>query len=408
MEKSKVWFKLDNAGKLYPSIASSRVSTLYRITIVTKNTIIPKHLNKALHKTLKEMPFFNVALKRGIFWYYVEELTTMPVVEKENFYPCTSFSYKNNENRLFKILYYDNRIHLEMSHALCDGAGALAFINRLLCHYYQKDATFVGNVNTEDAFSKYFDPKIPSPPKIEKAYHFPFKLVEKGLYHATIGTVDSSALLELAKKNKTSVTKLLLCYYFETIQTFIFEHHETPKPIVLNMPVNLRGIFPSDTVRNFFVSLTPSIDPRLGMYTRAEILKHLDSYFGLYLNPKHLKRYIARNVRNERFWHVRSIPLVIKDLIMPAIYSYYGESSYTSSISNLGVIALDDSIKNQIDRLFILPPPSEGNLLKIVTATVDQKMTIAFGSLSTNKEIEKQFFRKLRQEGLHVNLETNY
>lgn len=408
MEKSKIWFKLDNAGKLYPSIASSRVSTLYRITIVTKNNIIPKHLNKALQKTLKEMPFFNVALKRGFFWYYVEEMATTPIVEKEMYYPCTSFSYKKNDNRLFKVLYYENRIHLEMSHALCDGAGALAFINRLLAHYYQKDSDFGKPVNTEDAFSKYFDANVPSPPKIEKAYHFPFKLLEKGLYHATIGTVQSDAILKLAKANQTTVTKFLLCLYFETIQSFILENPDALKPIVLNMPVNLRGIFPSDTVRNFFVSLTPSIDPRLGYYTREEILKHLDSYFGLYLTPKHLKRYIARNVRNERFWHVRSIPLVIKDLIMPTIYSYYGESSYTSSISNLGVVTFDDSFKHQIDRLFILPPPSEGNLIKIVTATVGNKMTIAFGSLSIDKEIEKRFFRTLRKEGLHVNIETNY
>lgn len=408
MKTSKNWFKLDNAGKLYPSIASSRVSTLYRVTTVTKENVNPKRLNRALEKTLKEMPFFNVRLKRGFFWYYIEEMDSTPLVEMEKYYPCTAVSYKKTNERLFKVFYYQNRIHIEMSHALCDGAGALHFLNRLLFHYYQRGVHLDTPFSTHDAFSQYFNPLIPSPPKIEKAYHFPFKLVEKGVYHASIGTVSAKAFLNLAKKHNTSVTKLLLCYYFETIQSFMLENKETKKPIVLNMPVNLRGLFPSDTIRNFFVSLTPTIDPRLGDYSREEILKHLDHYFGLFLNPKHLQRYIARNVRNEKFWHVRMIPLFIKDFIMPTLYSYYGESSYTSSISNLGVIHLDVSFKDHVEKIFVLPPPSEGNLLKIVTATCGDAMTIAIGSLSDDKTIERDFFRKLRQEGLRVDLETNY
>lgn len=410
MKKSNEWFKLDNAGKLYPSIASSRVSTLFRITIILKEDVIPKHLNKALQKTLIDMPFFNVKLKRGFFWYYVERLDTYPSVEKESFYPCTAVSYKSQDDRLFKIFYHNNRLHIEMSHALCDGAGALAFLDRLLFYYYQKNQPYQGNYTTEDAFNRYFEPKVPSPPKIERAYHFPFKLLDKGLYHATIGTVDANAFLLKAKENHTTVTKFLLCLYFETLQEYIlaYEKKNIKKPVVLNVPVNLRPMFPSDTIRNFFVSLTPNMDLRLGVYTREELLKNIDHYFGLYLNAKHLKRYIARNVRNEKFWHVRSIPLFIKDLIMPAIYSYYGESSYTSSISNLGVVNLHEAYRDNIDRMFVLPPPSEGNLIKIVTTTCNNQMTIAVGNLSTDKTIEKYFFTKLRKEGLHVSIESNY
>lgn len=421
------WYKLDNAGKLYPSIASSRVSTFFRLTAVLKEVVDVDILQAALDISALKFQVFNVKLRRGVFWYYFEKSKVPPIVHLERYYPCTSTDLRNSQPVPFKILYFENRIHLEISHAVSDGAGGMVFLKDILKNYYAllngekpKKSPQIGADDSEgtlskyeeDAFKEYYEKKIPLPTKIEKAYHFPFKLIEKGEYRITSGTFSAEEFKKLSKKYNTSPTKLLLCLYFETIQTFVrgipnLKQKEL-KPIIINMPVNLRTIFPSETLRNFFISVTPSIDLRLGDYSREEILKYLDHYFALSLDPKHLKRYISRNFRNELFWHVRLIPLVIKNLMMPIIYNYYGESSYTSSLSNLGTVKIEDAYGDIIERMEVLPPPSEGNIVKATVITYNNQTTIAFGSLTDDRIIERAFFRKLRKEGLEIKIETNY
>ena len=47
------------------------------------------------------------------------------------------------------------------------------------------------------------------------------------------------------------------------------------RPVKVLLPVNLRGLFPSRTLRNFASYVTPEIDPLLGDYSLAEICKIL-------------------------------------------------------------------------------------------------------------------------------------
>lgn len=414
-KKATHWYKLDNAGKLYPSIASSRVSTVFRLTAVLTENVKPITLQRALEHTAKDYPLLNVRLRKGLFWFYFEHNPLPPILEKEQYYPCTSLSLKSAMPIPYKVLYHNNRIHLEISHAIADGYGALIFIKALIKEYHRllsskakEDIMEIPlQALAEDAFQKYYEKNIPPPPKVERAFHFPFKLIEKGTYEVTCGIYSASAFKALAKANNTSPTRFLLCLFFETLLAYLKETKADPKAIVINVPVNLRGLFDAQSMRNFFVSVTPSIDPRLGNYSRRELLDYIDHYFGLTLNDKFLKRYISRNVRNERLWHIRMIPLAIKNKVMPLIYNYYGESSYTSSLSNLGPVGIQEPYGDLISRFEVVPPPSEGNIIKVTAITYRDVSTISFGSLTQDKTIEKIFFRKLRKENIMVKIESN-
>lgn len=412
------WFKLDNAGKLYPSIASSRVSTTFRMTYVLKDKVDPKELQEALNECVQRYPLFNVELKKGFFWYYFQKRASAHALEKEKYFPCTSTNLKGNDPVPFKLLYFEKKIHLETSHAIADGAGAIAFLNdifRLYCIKKYKLDTRLSPISAEDqvklgedAFKNYYQPGLPMPSKTPKAFHFPFKLMEKGIYHISTGLFSSSMLKEKAKNYGTSPTKFLLCLYFETIQEYLYTSKGKKEPIVLNMPVNLRGIFPSETMRNFFVSITPMIDPRLGIYSREEIMNYLDAYFSLMINEKNLKRHITSNYRKEALWHIRIVPLFIKDRIIPYAYNHYGETRYTSSLSSLGQFTIEAPYDDYIQHVEVLPPPSTGNIIKITTISFKDTTALSFGSLSHEKIIEQIFFKKLRAEGIPIKLETNY
>ncbi|QGS69405.1 hypothetical protein CV093_17215 [Oceanobacillus sp. 143] len=127
MKDDKSWYRLDNAGKLYSSIISSRATTLFRLSVTLTSPVEPGILQRALELALERFPFYRVQLKQGFFWYYFEGTDEMPRVEKEKYYPCMSLSIKKRGSFPYRVYYYNNRIALELSHSMTDGTGGLKF-----------------------------------------------------------------------------------------------------------------------------------------------------------------------------------------------------------------------------------------------------------------------------------------
>ncbi len=417
----KDWFRLDNAAKIYPSITSTRVSTVFRISATLYKKVEPNILQEALDSIIERFPYYKVNLKRGIFWYYFDYTIKKPEIKKETYYPCMFMFFKRKNRYPFRVLYYKKRISIEISHIITDGTGATTFLKSLLAEYFRLlgfevercEDIFtadqeVDQEEMEDAFHKYYDKKIPNPPRLKKAFHFPFKFNKKGEYNIITGIISSKALLSTSKKYHATLTQFLLAVYIDSIQEFIKTYDlKRYRPIVLNVPVNLRKIYPSKTMRNFFISITPEIDFRLGDYSLEEIIKLVQNYMQRMLNRKYLNQYIHRNVKNEKTVLLRLVPLGIKNIFMPIIYNRFGERNYTSSISNIGKITMPKPIDEQIERFEFYPPPSEGNIIKIGMASYKDNVYISFGSLTKTTEIEKLFFRRIRKMGIDVKIETN-
>ena len=425
MGKKITWYKLDNAGKLYPSITGTRTSTVFRISIKLDDSVKPDTLQHALNITIERFPYFKVNLKKGMFWYYFDYTSKMPQVEKETYYPCMFLRYKEGKTFPFRVIYYKKKVSVEFSHSITDGTGALIFFRNLIVEYFnilgiksQEGVKWL-NVHQEispdewqDAFHHYYKKGVPMPDKHKKAVHFPVKLGEKGEYLVVTGELGVEDLKELSQKYACTMTEFLLVLYFETIQKYVEELPSKLKKkslgrIVLNTPINLRKIYPSITMKNFFISLTPEIDLRLGTYTREELVEYVKNYMNLNINKKNISKYISRNVANEKSPWIRIVPLFIKNLVMPHIYRKFGETGYTSSISNLGKITFPNEISRHIEGAELIPPPSYTNKIKVGVVSFGDKVYISFGKLSRETEIEKIFFRNLRREGIRIKIQTN-
>lgn len=425
MNNNKKWYRLDNTGKIYPSITSTRVSTVFRISATLTTNVDPNILQQALNNIIERFPYFKVNLRRGLFWYYFEYVNHNPIIKREYYYPCMFMFFKKKKTFPFRVLYYERKISCEFSHSITDGTGALKFLQSLVVEYFQllgidcdipkyifdKDS-HVKQEEYEDSSHKYYKKGIPYPDYPKKAMHFPFKLNQKGEYYIITGIIDVSKLKERSIDKGCSITELLLVLFFETIQDYIYyadggKRRHLRKRIVINLPVNLRKIFKSNTMRNFFISVTPFIDLRLGRYSRDELIKLVRNYMELNINEKHLSQYISRNVKNEKNKLLRIIPLFIKNLMIPIVYQKFGERGYTSGLSNLGLVRMPKEIEKLIERFEFYPPPSKGNIIKMGVASYRDKIFISFGRLTEETEIEKIFFRKIRKMEIPVKIETN-
>jgi len=129
------WTRMDNASKIFPATTNNRDTKVFRFACELYDEVDPEILQKALDITLDGFPLFKSVLRRGFFWYYFESSDLLPTVEIESEPVCAALYIKEKRNLLFRLFYFNNRINLEVFHALTDGAGVIWFMETLVYHY---------------------------------------------------------------------------------------------------------------------------------------------------------------------------------------------------------------------------------------------------------------------------------
>ena len=85
---SPKWYKIDNAAKIVPSTTKGTDTRVFRITCVLKEEIDGPILQLALDRTVREFPYFNCILRKGLFWYYLDSSNIKAISHEENKPPC--------------------------------------------------------------------------------------------------------------------------------------------------------------------------------------------------------------------------------------------------------------------------------------------------------------------------------
>ena len=163
------WYPLDNAGVLYSAIQRDRYSAVYRFSAVMRDPVDPAALQRAVDKTMPRFPGFAVRIRRGAFWCYFEPNPNPgPFVKEDMANPCQPVRFREDNEWLIRVFYYQRRISLEVFHAISDGAGTLVFLRTLLAVYLRELGHAVPNgpgilditqpprrEELEDAYARY-------------------------------------------------------------------------------------------------------------------------------------------------------------------------------------------------------------------------------------------------------------
>ncbi|MDA3956909.1 hypothetical protein [Oceanispirochaeta sp.] len=421
----KNWYKLDNAGKIYPALLSKRISSLFRISLNLKEPVSHPLLCRAVENTMPRFPYYQVSLRPGFFWYFLETNPRTPPVEADSLYPCVGFPLKKRGMFLFRIRIYKSRIALECSHILTDGNGALTFLKTLTAEYLRlkgipiepDEEMGILKLNQkanpeefEDAFHKHFNKSIPETSRSARAFHLTQKLIPPGHYNVTTGICSVLEVKAQAKKYGISLSEFLIAQLIDSFQDYMKGPQGKDRkkmPIRMNVPVNLRALYPTKSMRNFFLSVEPWIDPRLGHYEFKEICAKVHHYMRYEVDRKFLNQQITRNMKGELNIINRLFPLHLKNMFMPSIYRILGENNYTSGFSNLGMIVLPNPMSEHIESFDFYPPPSTGNKIKCTALSYKNELRVSFGSLMKETEIERLFYTGLRQKEIRVRIESN-
>ena len=151
MAERKHWSRLDNAAKIFPPTSTKRDTKVFRFVCELTEPVDSGILQSALEETIQEFPLYRSILKKGLFWYYLEESNLRPQVEKESLPPCSPIYNQDGPGLLFRVLYYKKRINLEVFHVLADGTGAMQFLRALVFAYLAKKYRISGRLADYDA-----------------------------------------------------------------------------------------------------------------------------------------------------------------------------------------------------------------------------------------------------------------
>lgn len=413
------WFKLDNAAKIYPVISNQRRTSVFRLSATLKQPVHIGALQTAVNRLTPKFPVFQVALRRGFFWYYFERVTTLPEVELDTKPYCRFFQSSHRKDPLlFRVRATAHVIAVEFFHSLTDGGGASEFLKALLWEYH----TVLGaNLPVEDlyctkrplpdnacqdAYKTVFKHGLPYPKKREKAFHIPFKRTTDDT-RLLKAVVSAKNLKQTAKQYNVSVTVYLTAVYLFALQKIFQETAKPNAPIIrVQIPINLRNIFNIFTIRNFALFVQPEIDMRLGHYTFEELIKMVFHYMQLETEPKQIHRIVTRNVHPERLWILRLAPRFLKDIVLYTKFFKEGANIQSGVLTNLGVVHLPEALAEKVTQFsFIAPPPNHKFKVNLAVISFADNTVLHFGNLTYNTQVEQAFIKQLQMDNLQVKLQ---
>ncbi len=421
MSKSKRWFKLDNAGKLYPAIANDQWSSTFRISAELTEEIDPIQLQKAVNLVLPRFPSLKVRMRAGVFWYYLEEIKAPLTVRPDEGHPCMPFRFHQDHGFLLRIFYYRKRISAEFFHALTDGSGGLAFIKTLTAEYLRlggKKVEFDHGAlslkespaaeETQDAFLHIPLPRVRISRKEEKAYHFPGTPEIPHTLHLIAASLPCEALLARARAYDATATEYLTAAILWV--AYREQEREQPRkkrPVRVSVPVNMRAFYPLRTMRNFSSFVNPGIDPRLGEYSFEEIVRDVHAFMRYHVNRKLLSAAIATNVADEKNLLIRLAPLAIKNLVIGGVFRRSGDRLVTATLSNLGRTMLPTGAEEWVKRVeFHLGVPSSP-LCNCAAITLGGELRLVFSSSIRETTLPREMLRFLVEQGIPATVESN-
>ena len=409
---SKRWFPLDSAAKIYPfSMAHGRMA-VFRLSAYLRQAVVPELLQMALTFTIKRFPSFATTVKRGFFWHYLDTAKRRYAIEPETSIPCRPLTVARSGSQSFRILYYGNRISVEFFHVLTDGFGGLVFLKTLLAEYLR----LLGIASTKDGGT--FDinetpspreltnefARIPRPEQVsgftgKSAVQLSGKLCRQKPCRVLHFKLQADALKAAAHRHSATVTAYMLALIF------LAAHHateETDGALSIQVPVNMRKFYPSQTLRNF--SMYCGIRLPLRQALDAEtIIPGITEQLNEKASQTAMTEMAAAAVRIVSA--LRYIPLAIKTPAVQLVSGLLSDRLFTTTLSNLGVVSLPPELAPYVTHMDAVMGPSITNRVSCAMISQGNTAVLSITKSTADPSFEEKLYALLAADGVTPDVE---
>ena len=406
--------RIDNAANIYPASLSKHYASLYRMSVTLTEPVDTVVLQHALETVSDRIPTFRCELRSGMFWWHLRRMEKEPEVAPSA--PLNRFHFSDNGGFLYKVSADGNRIVLDVFHALADGTGSETFLLTLAGEYlrlkYGLKISYSGLVldpseapdagEVEDSFKTVFSGRKGSLEHSVPAYHIKGERMPGSGLRDIRAVLSMDAVKAVCRRMECTVTDLIVGMMLEALQKLYRADGDNRKSSVLkvSVPVNLRPLYGSRSVRNFSSYVNLGLDVKSGYLQLDQLVRLVKMQKRTMLRTENLEPKIAANVELEENIAVRMLPLVVKKPIIDLINRHHGDIYYSQTLSNLGEIRLPEEMRPYVTEYDFVLGCQRGNSGAFSCAGYDGKLFLHLSRNIFGAEYEQFFLDRASSLGI--------
>ena len=401
-------YAIDNASILFLAQARKDHTNTFRFSMVLSEDICPDTLQRAVDQVYKRFPTIFARFRFGAFHFHQIPITSPPQVQRDPGCLIT-MGRKELSTCAYRVYYEGKRISIEAFHALTDGYGAIRSFTTLVAAYLRlRYGAQIPASKTlpetqqaplpqelEDAFLRYSTEKpkrIPS----RYAYQLPGGNGDRSTVRTSSYSVPASDLLDAAHRYHVTINTLISTVMADSIMDIQKQHREgNLQPVRIMVPVDLRRIFPSETLRNFSYYILPTMEPQDTGKPLSALLRSFSGQIQAQLQKEHMGAVISNNVKLQNAWYMRVIPLPIKRALMRLVCCFFGEPTSSVTVTNLGNVSLPEEMQRYVQHMDVMLTPRMLSPYGCAILSYKGTLTINVSRFPQQGELEEVFFRKL-------------
>lgn len=407
------WTRLENSAIIYPSCQTRKYAAVYRMSVTMSSDVIPARLDEALKTVIRRFPSFRFTVRKGLFWWFLRRLENDPSVCEPS--GLESFDLESNAGYMFKLSCSGARINLDVFHALTDGTGAMTFLLSVVAEYVRlttgtevsygkwvyNPSEEPSECEMEDGFDQFSGTKG-SLDNEQRAYHVKGKNERADVLNSLGVSIPEDQLVSKARELGCTVTEFISALMLVSLQEVRAADPAKRKSPHLRMevPVNLRPIFGSKTLRNFSSYVYLGIDVSNGDLSLEDTLREVKYQKGLYMQRGRLTKRIAANVALEDNLAIRCIPLFIKRPVINFINHLKGDNYSTYTFSNLGRIDLPAEMTEYVRDIHFILGRTRQRFGSCACVSYGGRLNLDFSRKIAGDEFERVFVKNLRGLGV--------
>jgi len=401
-------YAVDNSSILYLTLVRRDHTNVYRFTMTLTEEIEPDILQRALDRIHHRFPTIFAGFVPEFFRYVQITAKETPKVQPDPG-PLLTMTKQELRTCACRIYYKGNTVTLEAFHAVTDGYGAITAFTTLVAQYLQ----FRYDIPIPVSAPIVAPDSAPSPDELEdsylrhgtgKAIHLPSRYSYQlpggnaSREHITLTTIQvpSPVCLIAARNHGTSVTGListLLAKSIMEIQTK--ENNRSNKPVRIMVPLDLRRMFPSKTLRNFILYVLPTMEVQDHRRPLSDLIHNFSRQIQEQIDPDRLRSIMAYNVKTQNAWYFKCLPIRMKCAVMRLAYRYFGESNSSITLTNLGNVTLPPEMSAHVTGFDVYLTPRVRSPYNATIISYNGTLSISFSRFPMISDLETIFREKL-------------
>lgn len=403
-------FAVDNASILFLSLIKPHHTNSFRFTMTLREPVCPDCLQKAVDRITPRFPTVIAKLREGFFHVRQVPVSAPPRVQPDTaiLKPMTLEELRNG---CFRVLYRDNAVSIEAFHALTDGSGAITTFTTLIAEYLQirhGHVTPTGQTRLdvtqspqpEEVHDAFLSQDSSAPRKLPSrfSYLLPRPVQADWQVRTSHYSMDMQVLLAAAHRYQVTLNTLLTSVLAATVMEYQLRNEKKGKlkPVRIMIPVDLRRLVGSRTLRNFTLYALPTMEPEQRDLPFSDLCIQIGNQLRQQLSKEQLLGMASHNVRRQNAWYVRWIPWKLKQILLRIGYRFFGESNSSLTLTNLGNVKFPEELNPYIQDFQCYLTPRVSSPYGCTVMSYNGKLSLNMSRFSHEDTLGILFFEKLK------------